>query len=241
MRRTHIPSLIFALTALGGCVSASDTGAVARAQAQAVERLAVESAVTNAALRSATNTLLMIRVERIASDAEQAIIADLLTAGGEPDHAALDAMLKLPQVPANPLATMVREARLTPDDAHAWLDTYAATWRATGAAPTRRRLLESLHPVALARDEAATLSAALRDRAESDADLFADASRSAHALTGAAQSDPDLDALYQAATDSWRELLLERIDSPEQRAAARRLLDSVLNLGADAGEIGGAQ
>jgi len=227
MRRTPILILaIWALT-LTGCVSARDTNAVAQAQAEALDHLAVESALTNAALLHMTSAVAAIRVERAASDAEASIIADLLTSRGGADHAALDALLAQATPPSNPLAAQVREGRMTAGDAHDWLDTYAAAWSATDASTTRRRLLESIHAVQYTRNEGAAITAQLRERAESNARLFADARASSRALLGAAASDPTLDALATATAETWADLLLEHIDDPDQRAAAERLLRAV--------------
>ena len=226
---------IIALTLAGlamslpGCVSARDTNAVAQSQAEAIGRLAVESAITNAALLDAMAALSSIRIERIASEVEMSIIIDLINPDASADHTGLEAMLAQPDMPSNPLAAQVRESRMTLDEARSWLSAYAEALQEPTGAKTRRRLLEALHPVVLARAESARLTAALRDRAESNGRLFADAHASALTLVGASTSDPSIDALLSAATESWKTLLLESIDDPEERAATERLLDSILD------------
>lgn len=212
---------------LPGCVSARDTNAVARAQAQALDRLAVESVITSAALDAATGALSAIAVERAASRAESSIITTLISVAGEPDHAALDAMIAGPDAPTDPLSAQVRDGRMPAGDAHAWLDTYAAALRDAGGAATRRRLLESLGPVITARSEAAVLGAALRERAGANARLFADARASAATLVGASESDPTIDALLGSAYGQGMGILLDHIEDPDQRAAAERLLAAI--------------
>ncbi len=213
-----------------GCVSASDTHAVAAMQAQAVDRLSVESAITNAALMNATGALLKIRVERAASDAETMIITDLIEPGGDADLAALDRLIAQGNTPSNPLVLQVREGRMDVADAQDWLRAYATALANPKGAATRRRLLESMYPVVAARHESAALNTALRHRAEANAMLFADARASAHTLLGAATSDPSIDALVEAAADSWQGLLLGSIEDEEQREAAERLLGSILGM-----------
>ena len=230
MRRTRITTLAVAAITLTGCVGARDTHDVALAQAEALDRLAIESALTNAALLHMTGAVAAIRVERAASDAEAQIITDLLSPGGKADHAALDALLNQPDPPANPLARQVRESRMTASDAHDWLGAYAAAWREPNASTTRRRLLEAIHAVQYTRDEGAEITALVRDRAESTAQLFADAGASSRALRSAATSDPTLETLAGAAVDSWADLLLNNIDDPDQRAAAERLIRAVTGL-----------
>ena len=227
--------IFIALSALGlalsvpGCVSARDTHEVARSHAEAIGRLAIESAIANAALIHAIGALSSIRIELVVSDTEASIITDLIRPDGAADLATLDAIIEQSEIPLNPLATQVRESRMSVDVARSWLFTYAAALADPNDAVTRRRLLEVLRPVVTARSEAAALGAALRDRAASNDRLFADARASAHALLGASTSDPSIDALVQSAADSWMELLLESIDDPEQRAAAQRLLGSILD------------
>ncbi len=230
MRRTPILILAISAITLTGCVSARDTHDVALAQAEALDRLAIESALTNAALLHMTSAVAAIRVERAANDAEAQIITDLLTPSGEADHSALDALLNRTDHPANPLARQVRESRMTAGDAHDWLETYAAAWREPNASTTRRRLLEAIHAVQYTRDEGAQITALLRDRAESTAQLFADAGASSRALRSAATSDPTLDALASAAAESWSDLLLHSIDDPDQRTAAERLIRTITGL-----------
>lgn len=223
-------SIVVIGAALGsqGCVSASDTHDVIALHAEAVDRMSLESAITNAALINATSALLAVRIERIVSDAEEPIIVDLIEPSGEPDHAALDRMIAQVDTPRNPLALLVRETRMLPEDAHDWLSAYAAALALPDGAATRRRLLESLYPVVHARTEAAALNTALRERARRNAMLSADARASAHSLLGASTSDPSIEALVEAAAQSWQGLLLESIDDPKQRDAAERLLESIL-------------
>ena len=76
MRRTPILILAISAITLTGCVSARDTHDVALAQAEALDRLAIESALTNAALLHMTSAVSAIRVERAASDAEAQIITE---------------------------------------------------------------------------------------------------------------------------------------------------------------------
>jgi hypothetical protein len=218
----------FALSA-PGCVSARDTHAVASAQAQAIGRLAVESAITNAALIRATNALSSIRTERIASNVEAAILSELINPDGSAAHSELDAMLESAGSPSNPLARQVRESLMTSDEAHSWLTTYATALQSPDGANTRRRLLEALRPVVMARTEGAQLTEALRDRARSNALLMADAHASSLALIGASTSDPSLDALVDAAAASWKQLLLENMEDEDQRNATGRLLESILD------------
>jgi|GEM_PF-5177471 len=213
-----------------GCVSARDTKDVASTQAETIDRLAVESAITNAALLDATGALASIRIELIASGADASIIAELITPGGEPDHDRLDAQVAQAEPPTNPLAAQVREGRMTIEGVHAWLTAYAAALNSPQGASTRRRLLNDLTPVASVMTDSARLLAALRARAETSAGLFTEARASAGALLGAASSDPDIDALLDSATHTWATMLLDGIDDPEQRAAARHLFDSILDL-----------
>jgi hypothetical protein len=229
-RATAAIAAIILAAGLPGCVSARDTNAVARAQAQALDRLAVESVITSAALDAATGAISAIAVERAADRAQASIITTLISVAGEADHAALDAMIAGPQAPANPLAAQVRDGRMSADDAHSWLDTYAAALRDAGGTATRRRLLEALGPVIAARSEAAVLSTALRERARANARLFADARASASALVGASESDPSIDALLGAAYTQGIGALLDHIEDPDQRAAAQRLLAAIGDL-----------
>ena len=196
-----LPILAFVAMTTPGCVDASATRPVLAQQRETIERLSRLSAQDHAAIRSLTDALIGAQRERLLASIELDLVADALDAQGNP-----------------------------PVGAPAWLVDYAQAWRTGADSDTRRAALRSRDDVAEFDRAARALRDSLESRSIVATAMFADLLADNAALSDAAGATVDLSlASREAALELWRTTVLERIDDPEQRAAASRLLDNLLN------------
>ncbi len=195
-----LPALAFAALTLPACVDSAASGPVLAQQREAIVRLERSSAEDLAALRSLASSVLAARAERLLTDIEHRLIAEMLDDRAQP-----------------------------PADAQPWLVEYAALLRAGAPADTRRAPLRTLPEVLTMHETSSAILAALDARALETASLFGEALADNAALADAAGATVDLSAASrEAATELWRSAVLERIEDPAHRAAAQRLLSDVL-------------
>ena len=196
-----LPLLVFVAISTPACVDASATRPVLAQQRETIERLSRLSAQDHAAIRSLTDALIGAQRERLLASIELDLVADALDAQGNP-----------------------------PVGAPAWLVDYAEAWRTGADSDTRRAALRSRDDVAEFDRAARALRDSLESRSIVATAMFADLLADNAALSDAAGATVDLSlASREAALELWRTTVLERIDDPEQRAAASRLLDNLLN------------
>lgn len=206
LRLPQLPSLVLPLLAFvalttPACVDASATRPVLAQQRETIERLDHLSAQDHAALRALADALLDAQRERLLASIELDIVAHSLDAHGN-----------------------------APPGAPGWLIDYAESWRTGGDADARRVVLQSRTDVAEFDRGALALRDSLESRAIVVGAMFADLLADNAALSEAAGAAVDLSlASREAALELWREAVLERIDDPDRRAAASRLLNTVLN------------
>lgn len=210
---------------------------VARAQVEATTRLALATQLDAAALRAAVSALLDIRRSALQTRILSETLARYITPTGEPDLEALRADLDAGR----------RTLLTAPIDDNAWTRDEAAQWLTAVARAHKEARPISLssaapdaHPLLCAQDEQArALLEALDNRADSTRRLARTAAASAIALDDFlnAQVGEDLE-VRPAANQIWRIAVLDHLDDPEKRAAAKRALDEILTLAAhdDTGE-----
>jgi hypothetical protein len=196
-----LPLLAFVALTTPACVDASATRPVLAQQRETIERLDRLSAQDHAALRALTDALLDAQRERLLASIELDIVAYSLDAHGN-----------------------------APSGAPQWLMDYADSWRAGDDADARRAPLQAREDVAEFDRGARALRDSLESRAIVVGALFANVLADNAALSEAAGATVDLSlASREAALELWREAVVERIDDPDRRAAASRLLDNLLN------------
>lgn len=216
----------------GACVRPSALAPTVDAQRDALLRLDAARRADHACLRSAVAALLEIRRERLLASIERDIASRLTTPLGLADASALDADLASP-TPGTALGAEVRSGRLTREQAHTVLRDYAAARALSEAAAYRRGILASLAPVRAHDAAAEDLLASLDVREASEAALAADALAGAGAAASFAKAGLAPPAIGDTAEQAWRAGVLSRIPDPQRRAAAQRLLQTALGLGAD--------
>ncbi|TVQ60527.1 MAG: hypothetical protein EA379_07835 [Phycisphaerales bacterium] len=221
---------------VGACSTPRQAAETVAVQREALERVAhahLEDSAITVAL--ASNAIGVAR-ERLLTRIEDEIVSRYITPAATPDAARLreDAALGRPGA----LAGAINDGAMTLDEGEALLARYAATLRAGAPASERREAIEG-HPAVRAFDAAAAaLLDAATERARDVAALLVDIGASVEALEtfAGARGEARSIALGAAAT-LWRTGVLERIDDHERRAAAERLLEQALEMGA---RIGGA-
>ena len=235
MRNRTVRNNPFTLIALAGALSIpacapppQSIGPTVQAQQQAIEAIAhayaddlVMSEAMLRALLDIQRTILLGRLHR------ELIIHDYLTANNEPNHAALIEDINSDD-PPTALSREVDDGRMSPEEAHAWLDAYARTNDAT----TRRELLERLEPTRNSARAEQAIFAAKWSRNASILMLFDSAQNASQALahyagtSGTPTRSPTRDTVRRA----FEVIISDHIDDPDRRAAAWELIEAILDL-----------
>lgn len=227
------PRAVIAL-ALAMCIPAcapppQTIGPTVQAQQQAIEAIAHAYAddlvLSDAMLRALLDiqrTVLLGRLHR------ELIIHDYITTADEPNHEALEADLHRAD-PPTALAREVTTGRMSPEEAHAWLDAYARTNDATA----RRELLARLEPTRNRVRAEQAIFAAKSARNASMLAIFDSAQNASQALaryagtSGPTPQPPTRDTVRRA----FEVIISDHIDDPDKRAAAWELIEAILDLG----------
>lgn len=216
---------LFILPLVPACTPPAAIGPVVQANHEATEALSRSVATDQALLRQSLAALLEIRRTTIAGRVHRGFIeAGLLTPALEPDHTALDASLAHQGPPSSALVAEVRFGRLTPDQAHAFLDDYAIALRLSDPHPVTGPMLARFAPLAEHDRAARAMLEALDAHAREKAALLEELDANTAALLAYAEQDA-MDPLGSRAL--WQRITRE-IDDPALRDAAEHLLDIVL-------------
>lgn len=185
---------------LAGCLDPGSTRLVLDSQGEVIARLEASYAQDLAALRSLAGAVVEAQRERLYASVEAGLVADVLDGLAE-----------------------------APADAPAWLREYSSLLRAGAPAERRRAALATLDRVVEFESGADALLRAMDLRAASVGALFGEARANHEALSDATGASLDLSlASREAAAVLWRAAVLERIEDPDARLAAERLLERVL-------------
>jgi|GEM_PF-5627197 len=241
--RRILPIAALSVTAVltAGCVATNQSAPVAAAQRDALNRLAAAQVADLALSRTLMAALLDIQSAALRNQLARATITRYITMSGEVNLVRLDAdIAAAPSADdvAYTLAADVRAGALTRDAAVGILHQIADALRAPGAtgAADLRNALSSLSPLRAKAQADETLLAMMDTRSGAIARLLAEVGADAAALDALTNLSPDAGAtLRELAAQLWRTAIVERVDDPTKRAAAQRVLDSVL--GAKANSI----
>lgn len=214
---------------LFGCISPSAAKPVAARNADAVDRLSRATRADSAAFRAAVvSNLAAQREALLGQHARALIVAGYVTPEG-PGVETFRASLPNSQL-NDPLVREVREGRLSPDEAVAWLRDYCALLPVSRSRALRAEMFSGFAAVRefdAARD---ALLAAMDSRSADVAALFAEAGAGADALRGfASASYPVQDFARSSAVDVWNDQVVDRLSNkPGSARAARDLLRTVV-------------
>lgn len=228
---SHFVLFPLAMTAgAAGCLSPGAAGPVIASQRDALDRLRVDHTADLAALRGVVESLLAARRERLLLSVEREIATGLLTPAGAADLQALDADLASAS-PATVIGAEVRSGRLGREEARTLLRDYAGAEGLSDASAYRRRLLGRLGPLRAHDSASGDLLGALDHRAAAASSVQRDAAASSDSLRAFAGSGPALGpTAREAAEQAWRAGVISGIPDERRRSAARRLLDTAIDL-----------
>lgn len=202
MRSRSLPSLVVLCVSLplAGCLDPGANRPVLDSQGEVIARLEASYAQDLGALRSLAGAVIEAQRERLYAYVEAHLIADVLD--------------DLAEAPA---------------DAPEWLREYSSLLRADAPAERRRATLATLDRVVEFETGADAILHALDLRAAAVGALFGEARANHEALSDATGASLDLSlASREAAAILWRAAVLERIEDPDARLAAERLLERVI-------------
>ncbi|MEC9373514.1 MAG: hypothetical protein VYC34_06705, partial [Planctomycetota bacterium] len=157
---------------------------------------------------------------------ESELVTRYITPEGAPDLPALAADLESTGAPPTHLVNEIRAGRLSRADAESWLRDYALALDIRDPS-IRASLLNRRAPLIDHDRAAAELLTALRSRAAATASLSREALSSNQSIADYASPRAAAPPTRETAIELWRLLILETIDDPEKREAARRAFEAL--------------